>query len=137
MEGLLLKLENALKTANEDALESVSARHSGTGLTLNTKIGYSQSAAHPLLAKLRISPADMKTMEDFSENIQNSQTEKNRNTLVDNKGPTVPLKTPRCVELMVTECQHRMWAAGNTNLMTSSYNNTNVEDLGWINGCGH
>jgi hypothetical protein len=40
MESLSLKLESALKTANEDVLEFVSGRHSGTSLTPNTETGY-------------------------------------------------------------------------------------------------
>lgn len=114
MEGLAIKLENALKAANEDALEAVSSRNLIP--PPNTETG-SASNTHPLLAKLRISPADRTALEDFNENIQCSQSEKDKTTLVHTKGPIVPLKPPRCVELLVTECHHKMWATGNTNLL--------------------
>ena len=114
MDGLAFKLEAALKTANEDALESVSIR--GVPPPTVAETG-SSSATHPLLAKLKISPADMTALEDFSDNIHSSQTEKDKHTLIHTKGPIVPLKPPRCVELLVTECNHKMWAAGNTNLL--------------------
>lgn len=114
MEGLALKLETALKAANDDALESVSNRNT---CPLQTTQPDSAPNAHPLLAKLKISPADRTALEDFNENIQCSQTEKEKTTLVHTKGPLVPLKPPRCVELLVTDCHHKMWAAGNTNLL--------------------
>ena len=37
--------------------------------------------------------------------------------MINTKGPLVPVKPPRCVELLVAEHQHRMWAIGNTNLL--------------------
>ena len=37
--------------------------------------------------------------------------------MVNTKGPLVPVKPPRCVELLVVEHQHRMWVIGNTNIM--------------------
>ena len=67
MEGLAIKLEAAVKIANDDALKAVSVRGINPGSTTET---CTQSAAHPLLAKLRISPADMTTLEDFNYNIQ-------------------------------------------------------------------
>lgn len=115
IEGLLLKLKIALKVANEDALELVSTR--GTVPPLNSEYDHNNSAIHPLLAKLRIFPADMTTLEDFNENIQSSQNEKDKNTLVNTKGHVMPLKPPQCVELLETECHHRMSAAGHTNLL--------------------
>lgn len=39
----------------------------------------------------------------------------------------MPLKPPICVELMITDCHHKMWVADNTNLMapiTVSMRNT-------------
>ena len=114
MEGLAMKLDAALKTTYDDALEAVSVRGVNPGSASDTG---TQSAAHPLHAKLRISPVDMTTLEDFNDNIQSSQTEKERHTLIHTKGPVVPLKPPRCVELLVTDCIHKMWAAGNTNLL--------------------
>ena len=114
MDGLALKVEAALKAANDDALESTSNRN--INLTQASESG-SAPTAHPLLAKLKISPADRTALEDFNENIQCSQNEKEKNTLVNTKGPVVPLKPPRCVELLVTDCNHKMWIAGNTNLL--------------------
>ena len=112
MEGLAMKLEFVLKAANDDALEPVSNR----GPLPNSETGHS-NFAHPLLTKLRISPADRTTLEDLSENIQCSQIEKDKSTLVNTKGPVVPLKPPRCIKLLVVEHQHKMWAAGNTNVL--------------------
>ena len=59
----------------------------------------------------------MTTCKDFNDNIQSSQTEKDKSTLINTKGPIVPLKPPRCIELLVTEYHHKMWAVGNTNLL--------------------
>jgi hypothetical protein len=42
---------------------------------------------------------------------------KNKNAMVTNKRPVVPIKPSRSVELLVAESQHRMWAVGNTNLI--------------------
>ena len=39
--------------------------------------------------------------------------------MVTSKGPIVPIKSSRSVELLVADFQHRMWAVGNTNLITS------------------
>jgi hypothetical protein len=108
---LAQKIESILKLANEDALTVDTAR---------TVLGPEQlttTDTHPLLAKMNISEADKSALEDFSEGIQSSQAEKHRNTMVASKGPVVPLKPPRSVELLVTDFQHRMWAIGNTNLM--------------------
>ena len=114
MEGLSMKLELALKTVNEDTLESVS--FCDPVHLLSSKSGHN-NVTHPLLAKLRIFPAKMTSLEDFSDNIQSSQTEKHKNSLVNTKGHLVPLKPPRCIELMVAEYHHKMWAVGNTNLL--------------------
>lgn len=116
MENLSPKLELALKVANEDALELVSTR--GPVPPSNSESGHSNSV-HPLLAKLRISPADKTTLEDFSDNIQSSQIEKGNNTLVNTKGYVVPLKLPRCIELLIVEYHHKMWATKNTNMLAS------------------
>lgn len=66
MEGHSMKLEHVLKSNNEDVLESVSicslAQHSNTYSTHS-------NPAHPIFAKLRISPIDITTLEDFSDNI--------------------------------------------------------------------
>jgi hypothetical protein len=58
----------------------------------------------------------MASLEDFTEDINSSQAEKDKQTMVNTKGPLVPVKPPRCVELLVAEHQHKMWAIGNTNL---------------------
>ena len=108
---LAQKIESILKLANEDALTVDAAR---------TVLGPEQlttADSHPLLAKMNISEADKSALEDFSEGIQSSQAEKHKHTMVASKGPVVPLKPPRSVELLVTDFQHRMWAIGNTNLL--------------------
>ena len=108
---LAQKIESILKLANEDELTVDAAR------TVLGPEAMELTDTHPLIAKLNISAADKSALEDFSEGIQSSQAEKHRNTMVASKGPIVPLKPPRCVELLVTDYQHRMWAIGNTNLM--------------------
>ena len=50
--------------------------------------------------------------------IQSSQAEKQKHTVVSSKGPVVPIRPPRSVELLVADFQHRMWAVGNTNLIS-------------------
>ena len=105
MEGLALKLDTALKVANDDAFESIYNRNFIPPPTVDSGPALN---AHPLLAKLKILHADITTLEDFNENIQCSQTKNDKTTLVHTKGPVVPLKSPRCVELLVTECHHKM-----------------------------
>ena len=110
---LAQRVEAILKLANADELNSESASavpgpDSGTG---------NNAATHPLLAKLAISDADMSALEDFSDGIQMSQAEKHKNTMIASKGPVVPIKPTRSVELLVADYQHRMWAIGNTNLL--------------------
>ena len=113
--GVCSMIEEALKLANTDMLESSSARsiaEPGTEITAAAAI-----PSHPLLAKLKISSAERSALEDFTENLNASQAEKDKHTLVNTKGPLVPVKPPRCVELLVADHQHRMWAIGNTNLL--------------------
>ena len=75
------------------------------------------NTVHPLLAKLKISSMKMATLEDFTEDINSSQVEEEKQTMVNTKGPLVPAKSPRYVELLVVDHQHLMWAIGNTALM--------------------
>jgi hypothetical protein len=44
---------------------------------------------------------------------------KQKNTMVTSKGPIVPIKSSKSIELLVADFQHRMWAVGNTNLIAS------------------
>ena len=111
-DGLAQKVDAVLKLANQDALTSEAAK------TINGPDTIPGNATHPLLAKLKISNTDMSALEEFSEEIQSSQVEKQqKNAMVTSKGPMVPIKPSRSVELLVTEFQHRMWAVGNTNLI--------------------
>ena len=115
--GVCSMIEEALKLANNDALESTSTRSiTEQNLEISSATD-TASNAHPLLAKLKISSAERSALEDFTETLSSSQTEKDKQTLVFTKGPVVPVKPPRCVELMVADHQHRMWAIGNTNLL--------------------
>lgn len=112
---LAQKVESVLKLANADELtaetaSAVAGHISGSGAGAGT-------VAHPLLAKLTISAADMSALENFSDDIQMSQAEKHKNTMIASKGPVVPIKPNRSVELLVADYQHRMWAIGNTNLI--------------------
>ena len=108
---LAQKVEAVLKLANDDALSAETAR-AITGPEPDTG-----TDTHPLLAKMKISTSDLNALEDFSEGIQSSHVEKQKNTMVTSKGPVVPLKPSRSVELLVADFQHRMWAVGNTNLI--------------------
>ena len=112
---LAQKVESVLKLANADELtaENASAIEGQTSGLCNG----AGSVTHPLLAKLTISAADLSALEDFSDGIQMSQAEKHKNTMVASKGPVVPIKPTRSVELLVADYQHRMWAVGNTNLL--------------------
>ena len=56
---------------------------------------------------------------------------KKKNTMVTSKGPVVPIKLARNVELLVASLQHIMWAIGNTNLF-GTHLNPNVEGMGKI-----
>ena len=112
--GVCSMIEEALKLANSDMLESTSSR---SIVEPGTDITTAASPTHPLLAKLKISSAERSALEDFTDTLNSSQAEKDKQTLVNTKGPLVPVKPPRCVELMVADCQHKMWAIGNTNLL--------------------
>ena len=109
--GLAQKVEAILKLANQDELTSKAAK------TITKPDTIPGNATHPLLAKLKISNTDMSALEEFSEEIQSSQVEKQKNAMVTNNRPVVPIKSSRSVEFLVTEFQHRMWAMGNTNLI--------------------
>ena len=111
-ELLAQKVEAVLKLANEDALGSDAAR------TLTGPEATPGTDTHPLLAKLKISSTDRSALEGFSEVIQTSQAEKQKQHVVSSKGPVVPIRPSRSVELLVAEYQHRMWAVGNTNLLS-------------------
>ena len=108
---LAQKIEGILKLANADELTVDTANNVAGAEALAT------TESHPLLAKMKISEADKTALEDFSEGIQTSKAEKHRSTMVASKGPVVPFKPSRSVELLVADFQHRMWAIGNTNLM--------------------
>jgi hypothetical protein len=112
--GVCSMIEETLKLANCDALEANSSH--AVVVSVGEGTGAS-STAHPLLAKLKISSVEMSALEDFTEDINSSQAEKEKHTMVNTKGPLVPVKPPRCVELLVADQQHRMWAIGNTNLL--------------------
>ena len=105
------KVEAVLKLANDDELSSESAR------TITGPDESKNSSTHPLLAKLRISDADKNALEEYCDGILSTQIEKQKNTMVTSKGPVVPIKPSRSVELLVADFQHRMWAIGNTNLL--------------------
>jgi hypothetical protein len=108
---LAQKVEVVLKLANDDALSTETTR------AITDPKTNPGNDAHPLLAKMKISTTDLNALEDFSEVIQSSLVEKHINTMVASKGPLVPIKPSRSVELLVADFQHRMWAVGNTNLL--------------------
>ena len=109
---LAQKVEAVLKLANEDALGTEAAR------TITGPESNPGTVTHPLLAKLNISSTDLSALEDFSEVIQSSQVEKQKHAVVNSKGPVVPIRPSRSIELLVADYQHRMWAVGNTNLIS-------------------
>ena len=112
--GLCSMIEGTLKLANSDALE---ANSSYTAIAATSDNTGANNTVHPLLAELKISSLEMAALEDFTEDINSSQTEKDKQTMVNTRGPLVPVKPPRCVELMVVDYQHQMWAIGNTNMI--------------------
>jgi hypothetical protein len=112
--GVSSMIEETLKLANNDALD---ANSSHTAVTIVGEGSGAHSTAHPLLAKLKISSIEMASLEDFTEDINSSQAEKDKQSMINTKGPLVPVKPPRCVELLVADHHHRMWAIGNTNLL--------------------
>ena len=110
---LAQRVEAILKLANADELN-----HETTSLVTGTNSSTGTGVAvHPLLAKLAISATDMSALEDFGEDIQSSQAEKQKHTMIASKGPLVPMKPTISVELLVVDYQHRMWAIGNTKLI--------------------
>ena len=112
--GICSMIEETLKLANNDALE---ANSSHNAVVTANKDNSANDTIHPLLAKLKVSSMEMVALEDFTEDISSSQAEKKKQTLIHTKGPMVPVKPPRCVELLAADHQHRMWAIGNTNMM--------------------
>ena len=108
---LAQRVKAALKLANEDELTSESAQ------TLSSPTENKGSSTHPLTAKLRISDADKNALDEYCDGILSTQIEKEKNTMITSKGPVVPIKPPRSVELLVVDYQHRMWTIGNTNLL--------------------
>jgi hypothetical protein len=115
--GICSMIEEALRLANNDALDSTSLRSIIEPNTETCNNTADTDTTHPLLAKMNISSAERSVLEDFTETLSSSQTEKDKQTLVFTKGPVVPVKPSRCVELLVADHQHRMWAVGNTNLL--------------------
>ena len=100
--------------ANNDALEA----HSALSVTITVNdTTRATSTAHLLLSKLKISSIEMITLEDFTEDINSSQVEKEKQMMVNTKGPLVHAKLPRFVELLVADHQHKMWTIDNTNLL--------------------
>lgn len=112
--GVCSMIEETLKLANNDALDANTSHIAVAATTEGTGVN---NTVHPLLAKMKISSVEMAALEDFTEDISSSQAEKDKQSMVNTRGPLVPVKPPRCVELLVAEQQHRMWAIGNTNLM--------------------
>lgn len=73
--GLCSMIEETLKLANNDALEG----NSSHSVVIPVSDGCNtNSTAHPLLAKLKISSTKMVSLEDFTEDINSSQAEKEK-----------------------------------------------------------
>ena len=107
-------IEEALKLANIDALQT----HTALSVTVTTNdTNIASSNAHPLLSKLKISSVEMTALKDFTKYIHFSQAEKEKQVMVNTKGSLVHAKSPRCIENLVADHQHIMWAVGNTNLL--------------------
>lgn len=106
-----------LKLANDNELNIKSARrifgpYKNKGIT-----------TYPLLTKMKIY--------DANKSFTIISNWKKKNTMVTSKGPVVPIKLARNVELLVASLQHIMWAIGNTNLF-GTHLNPNVEGMGKI-----
>jgi hypothetical protein len=73
---------------------------------------------HPLLSKLNIAPAHKAAIEDFSENILTTQSEKDLASLENaGKGPAIPFLPSRVVEEQLASRSHRTWCLKNINLL--------------------
>ena len=81
--GVSSIIEEALKLANTEMLESSSARSIAE---LDTEITAAAAIpSHPLLTRLKISSAERSTLEDFTENLNTSQAEKDNHAMVNTK----------------------------------------------------
>ena len=82
--GLCSMIEETLKLANNDALE---ANSSHTAVVATNEGIDANNTVHLLLAKLKISSMDMAAFEDFTEDINSSHAENDKQTMVNTKGP--------------------------------------------------
>lgn len=73
---------------------------------------------HPLVARLNMAPEHKSAIEEYSDTIQTTQTEKALAALETNrKGNSIPLVPGRAVEEQLAGKHHRMWCLRNINLI--------------------
>lgn len=85
-----------------------------------TELASSDKAAslHPLLARMNMTPEHKSAIQEYSEAIQATQTEKDLAALEANrKGHAIPLVPGRAVEEQLASKHHRMWCLRNINLI--------------------
>lgn len=76
------------------------------------------SSLHPLLARMHMAPEHKTAIQELSETIQTTQTEKDLAVLeATRKGHSIPLVPSRAVEDQLAEKHHRMWCLRNINLL--------------------
>ena len=117
------ELEEALRNTRlvENALRSVNPHEDWSDLpppTDLTKATMDGPSLHPLLDKLNIAPAHKAAIEDFSESISSTQSERDLASLdTAGKGPAIPFLPSRAVEEQLASRSHRTWCLKNINLL--------------------
>lgn len=106
-------VDKALRAANPH--EDWGSRLPATDLSA---IGNDKVAMHPLVARMNIAQEHKNAIQEFSDTIQATQTEKDLAVLEANrKGHAIPLVPSRTVEEQLGGKHHRMWCLRNINLL--------------------
>lgn len=116
-------LQEALRNTRivENALRSVNPHEDWSDLPPPTDLATAtvdSPSLHPLLDKLNIAPAHKAAIEDFSESISSTQSERDLASLdAIGKGPAIPFLPSRAVEEQLASRSHRTWCLKNINLL--------------------
>ena len=103
--GTYSVIEEMLKMTNNNALKT----HAALPVAITVDDFFRASnTIYPQLSKLKILSMEMTALEDFTEGIQFSQNEKEKQLMVNTKGPLIHVKPQRCVEIFVADYQHMM-----------------------------
>lgn len=105
-------VDKALRAANPH--EDWGSRLPATELAASDKT----ANLHPLLARMNLAPEHKNAIQEYSDVIQATQTEKDLAALEANrKGHAIPLVPSRTVEEQLAGKHHRMWCLRNINLI--------------------